>query len=152
MTFPFALTWSKIVVDANMIVRERQLVIRREMDRRGISLKAVSLDSGIPYPTIVSYFPGEKDRQPATLSGAAIFTLVETGALPLDLLSLVLPAGFQIVRAPEDIDHDEFEEAARDYLATKGKAHHPDSPGGREIAPCEEATLDAKVIQLAAAA
>lgn len=152
MTFPFALTWSKIVVDANMIVRERQLVIRREMDRRGISLKAVSLDSGIPYPTIVSYFPGEKDRQPATLSGAAIFTLAETGALPLDLLSLVLPAGFQIVRAPEDIDHDEFEEAARDYLATKGKAHHPDSPGGREIAECEEATLDAKVIQLAAAA
>ena len=86
------------------------------------------------------------------MSGSAIFTLAESGALPLDLLSLVLPAGFQIVRAPEDIDHDEFEEAARDYLATKGKAHHPDSPGGREIAPCEEATLDAKVIQLAAAA
>ncbi|MGJ3625985.1 hypothetical protein AB5I41_01615 [Sphingomonas sp. MMS24-JH45] len=50
-----------------MIVRDRQLVVRREMDRRGISLKAVALDSGIPYATIVSYFPGERDRQPATI-------------------------------------------------------------------------------------
>ncbi len=134
--------------DANMIVRDRQLAVRREMDRRGISLKAVSLDSGIPYPTIVSYFPGERDRQPATLGGAALFTLCETKALPLDLLSLILPAGFQIVRAPEDIDHDEFETVCRDYLAAKGKAHHPDSPGGREIAECEKAALTGKVVQL----
>jgi len=138
--------------DANMIVRERQLVIRREMDRRGISLKAVSLDSGIPYPTIVSYFPGEKDRQPATINGAALFCLAQSNALPLDLLSLLLPEGFQIVRAPEGLNHDEYEDICRDYLATKGKAHHPESPGGREIAPCEEAVLTAKVVTLKAAA
>lgn len=139
------------MADANMIVRDRQLAIRREMDRRGISLKAVSLDSGIPYPTIVSYFPGEQDRQPATLPGSAIFMLALTKALPLDLLSLILPDGFQIVRAPELLDHDEFENLCRDYLATKGKAHHPDSPGGREIAPCEEAALTGKVVTLKAA-
>lgn len=138
--------------DRNMIVRDRQLAIRREMDRRGISLKAVSLDSGISYSTIVSYFPGEQDKEPATLNGAALFILLDTGALPLDLLSLLLPAGFQIVRAPENLDHDEFEEMCRDYLATKGKAHHQDSPGGREIADCEEGVLTAKVVALRAAA
>lgn len=134
--------------DSNTIVRERQLVIRREMDRRSISLKAVSLDSGIPYPTIVSYFPGEKDKVPATLSGAAIFQLCSTKALPLDLLSLVLPDGFQIVRAPEGIDHDALCALAVDYVATKNRAHDPESEGGREIGPGEEAELTNKVVQL----
>lgn len=136
------------MADGNMIVRERQLVIRREMDRRGISLKAVSLDSGIPYPTIVSYFPGEKDKVPATLSGAAIYALCSTKALPLDLMSLVLPDGFQIVRAPEGLDHDTLCSLAADYVATKNRAHHPESEAGRDIGPGEDAELTGKVIQL----
>jgi hypothetical protein len=131
-----------------MIVRERQLAVRREMDRRGISLKAVSLDSGIPYPTIISYFPGERDRQPATLSGAAIFTLCETKALPLDLLSLVLPAGFQIIRAPEDVDHDTLCELAAEYVAEKNRAHHPESEAGRDIGPSERSNLTGKAVRL----
>jgi hypothetical protein len=135
-----------------MIVRDRQLVVRREMDRRGISLKAVSMDSGIPYATIVSYFPGERDRQPAIIPASAIFALCDSKALPLDLLSLILPDGFQIVRAPEEIDHDQIEELARDYLACKGKAHHPSSPGGREIAPCEAEALTGKLVPLRVAA
>lgn len=133
--------------DSNTIVRERQLVIRREMDRRGISLKAVSLDSGIPYPTIVSYFPGEKDKVPATLGGAAIFLLCSTKALPLDLLSLVLPDGFQIVRAPEGIDHGAFAKGAADYLAAKNAAHDPASECAEAIGPREQALLDGKVAQ-----
>jgi len=137
--------------DANMIVRDRQLVIRREMDRRDISLKAVSLDSGIPYATIVSYFPGERDRAPATMSGAVIYTLLATAALPVDLMSLLLPNGFQVVKVPEGIDHDEVEGLCRDYLATKGKAHCLTSPGGREISACEQSELDAKVVRLRAA-
>ena len=137
---------------ANTIVRDRQLVIRREMDRRQISLKAVALDSGIPYATIVSYFPGERDKQPATLGGAAIFQLAQTKALPLDLLSLVLPDGLQIVHVPEGVDHDTIEGACRDFLATKGKAHHPDSPAGRELSECEIAALNTKVVRLGVAA
>jgi hypothetical protein len=136
------------MVDGNTIVRERQLVIRREMDRRGISLKAVSFDSGIPYQTIVSYFPGEKDKQPATIGGAALFTLCATKALPLDLLSLVMPDGFQIVQVPEDIDHDVICELASDYVAEKNRAHHPESEAGREIGPNEAALLSRKVIQM----
>ncbi|WP_259384399.1 hypothetical protein [Bacillus thuringiensis] len=137
------------MADANMIVRERQLAIRREMDRRGISLKAVSLDSGIPYQTVVSYFPGEKDKQPATLPGSALFLLAEKGAMPLDLLSLVLPAGFQIVRAPEELDHDALCELAADYVAAKRRAHHPESEAGREIGPNEQADLTGKVVHFA---
>lgn len=136
--------------DANTIVRDRQLVIRRELDRRGISLKAVSFDSGIPYPTIVSYFPGEKDREPATVSGAAVYCLCK--GLPADLLSLLLPEGFQIVRVPEGVDHDELAELANDYLATKHAAHHPESEAGRDIGPNEQAQLTAKVVELKAAA
>ena len=139
------------MADANTIVRERQLVVRREMDRRGVSLKAVSLDSGIPYASVVSYFPGERDKVPATIPGSAIFALCGSKALPLDLLSLILPDGFQIVRAPEEIDHDEFETMCRDYLAAKAKAHRADSPSGRELAECEREVLDGKVVQLRAA-
>jgi len=134
--------------DANMIVRERQLTVRRQMDARRISLKAVSMDSGISYSTIVSYFPGEKDKQPATMPASVLFTLCDTKALPLDLLSLILPDGFQIVRAPEEINHDEFETMCRDYLAAKARAHQATSPGGREIAECERTDLDGKVVQL----
>lgn len=135
------------MADGNTIVRERQLVIRREMDRRGISLKAVSLDSGIPYPTIVSYFPGEKDKVPATLSGGALFSLCSTKALPLDLLSLVLPDGFQIVHAPEGIDHGALATWAADYLAVKNAAHDPNSECAEAIGPREQALLDGKVAQ-----
>lgn len=134
--------------DTTKIMRDRQRVIRREMDRRGISLKAVSFDSGISYSTIVSYFSNEKDKEPAAISAAAMFMLAAGNALPLDLLSMLLPDGLQMVRVPEGVDHDEFETIARDYLAAKGKAHHPDSPGGREITDCERAGLDCKVVQL----
>lgn len=133
--------------DANTIVRDRQLAIRREMDRRGVTLKAVSFDSGIGYPTTVSYFPGEKDREPATLNLAGLYMLLEGDALPLDLLSMLLPDGFQIVRAPEEIDHDALCHLANEYVAMKHAAHHPDSEAGREIGPNEEAALSGKVVQ-----
>ena len=42
-----------IMADSVTIIRERQCVIRRELDRRGIALKAVALDSDIPYPTLL---------------------------------------------------------------------------------------------------
>lgn len=137
-----------IMLDGNTIVRERQLVIRREMDRRGISLKAVSLDSGIPYQTVISYFPGERDKQPATIGGAAIYLLCETSAIPMDLLSLLLPDGFMVVRAPEEIDHDTLCALAADYVSAKNDAHHPESEAGREIGPGEDASLTRKVVQL----
>lgn len=136
--------------DATDIVRDRQRAIRREMDRRGILLKQVQLDGGWDtVSTVSSYFPQpESNAQPATMSIAALYKLLDTEALPSDLLSLLLPPGFQIVRAPEEIDHDTVEELARSYLAEKGKAHHPDSEAGREIGPGEEDRLDGKALRL----
>jgi hypothetical protein len=134
--------------DANTIVRDRQLVVRREMDRRGISLKGVSFDSGIPYASIVSYFPGERDKVPATISSAVIFQILTSEALPLDLVSLILPDGFQIVRAPEGIDHDRVCELATEYAAAKNRAHHPDSEAGRDIGPGENGALTGMVMQI----
>ena len=134
--------------DGSTIVRQRQITVRREMGRRGISLKAVSMDSGIPYNTLASYLPEDPHAQPAQIPGGAIYSLIAGNALPLDLVSLLMPEGVQIVRACEGIDHDEVEDLCRDLVATKANAHHKDSPAGREISDCERAVLDRKVAAL----
>lgn len=132
------------------IIRARQLAVRREIDRRALALKAVAFDSGLPYETLLTYFPQEGSREPAQIPGGAIFALC--GALPADLLSLLLPDGFQIVRAPEGIDHDRVAELAADYLRTKHAAHRPDSEAGRDIGPNEERELTGKLVVLKVAA
>lgn len=138
--------------DSTTIVRDRQSAIRREMDRRGILLKTVALDAEMSGSTVASYFPADRDKEPALMSVAALYRLLETGAVPTDLLSLLLPEGHTIVRIPDGIDHDDFEESFRDFLSFKGRAHHPDSPGGREISDCEQAELDRKVVAIVAKA
>lgn len=140
-----------ILSDVDMIVRQRQLAMRREIDRRSIALKAVSYDSGIPVPTLLSYFPGG-EREPSVMPASALFKLLAGNALPHDILSLILPDGEQIVRAPEELDHDEIERAARDFLAEKGKAHHPDSEAGRDIGPNEAERLTKRAVALVAVA
>lgn len=128
------------------VIRARQAAIRRELDRRQIAMKAVAQDSGIPYGTLLTYFPADGDKQPAQIPGSAIFAL--TPVLPSDLMSLLLPDGFQVVKAPEDINHDEIADIMADYLATKQHAHHPASPAGREISGCEDNVLDGKFTQV----
>jgi trans-aconitate methyltransferase len=141
------------MADENMIVRERQLLIRREMERRGISVKQVQLDGGWKHPsTVLSYFPASEKEEPATMSAAALYRLLDSNALPSDLLSLLLPDGFCIVRVPTELDHDAIEEACRDYLAAKGQAHREDSPERRNIASCERDTLNRKAARLRAVA
>lgn len=137
--------------DGVRIVRQRQLAIRREMDRRGIAMKQVEFDSGIPYATLLSYFPAEGSRDPAVMPSSALYCLCEKGALPNDLLSLMLPNGQVIVRVPEGIDHDQIADAMRDYLAEKDHAHHPESPAGRDIADCEDNVLRGKFAKVRAA-
>lgn len=132
--------------DETDIVRERQLAIRRELDRRGILLKTVALDAGMSYSTVQSYFPGERNATPATMSVAALYALV--GAIPADLLSLLLPAGHVIVQVPENVDYDDISAWCRDFIDTKDKAHHPDSEAGRDLGPTERNQLDDKVVRL----
>jgi len=140
------------MVDANKIVRERQRLIRRQMEKRGISIKAVQLDGGWETPsTVQSYFPADEKIEPATMSVAALYRLIATKALPADLLSLLLPEGYLIVQAPVAVDHDEISEAVQDYLTAKERAHRADSECGPAIGPNEEKDLTAKVVRLRAA-
>lgn len=136
------------------IVRQRQSAIRRELDRRGIALKAVSFDSGIGYSTLLTYFPQEGAAKAVMLPVSALYALTdgENPAIPLDLASLLLPPRRLIVNTPESVDHDAFEDMCREFLATKGAAHHPESPAGRELAQCEIEALDSKVVQITAVA
>lgn len=139
------------------IIRARQTTIRNQIAIRNISLKCVAMDSGIPYDTLMTYFPVEGGRDPAQIPGGAIFALCfgadgKTPALPLDLLSLLLPDGFQILRAQEGVNHDDLADLAAEYLALKNAAHHPASEAGVAIGPNENERLDAKVVQLRAAA
>jgi len=140
------------MIDENAIVRERQKLIRRQMNARGILLKQVQLDGGWETPsTVASYFPEDPNKEPATMSVAALYRLLVKKALPVELLSLLLPEGFLVVRVPEGIDHDAAAEAMEDYLATKNRAHHPESEAGREIGPGEDSALTAKLAVVRAA-
>ena len=129
------------------IIRSRQILMREEIDKRGILMKVVASKAGLCYTTLLTYFPADKLKTPVQIPGSAIFAL--TGHLPPDILSLLLPAGHVIVQAPEEIDHDEIAEAMHDFLTTKERAHHPESPAGREIAPCEDGSLREKFVVVA---
>lgn len=134
---------------ASSIVKQRQLAIRREMDRRGIHMKVVASDSGIPGPTLATYFPQDRMADPAQIPGGAIYALAAGHALPADLLSLLMPEGWALVQVPEGIDHDQLSELAKDYLDTKMAAHRRDSPAGPALCPEQELpTLDRKVVAL----
>ena len=133
---------------ANLDISARQKRVQQsvflEANNRGLTIKVIHFDTGVSQDTLRSWARGE-----AVMSIAGLFSLV--GVIPDDLLSMLLPDGRQIVRVPENLDHDEIEEACRDFLAAKGQAHHPNSPAGREIAPCEKDVLDRKVVALRAA-
>lgn len=130
------------------IILYRQSEMRKEIDKRGLLMKVIAQDSGIKYETLLTYFPAAKDKQPVQIPGSAIFAL--TGHLPPEILSMLLPTGHLIVQAPEEIDHDQIAEAMREYLAEKDHAHHPESPAGRDIAPCEDNVLRGKFARVAA--
>ena len=123
----------------------QQRIFRLAERDHGLTRKAISLDSGINYDSVCNYAKGETE-----MSVSALVSMV--GVIPDELLSLLLPEGRVIVRAPDGLNHDQIEEAARDYLAEKGRAHHPDSPAGREISDCEQALLDRKIVPLRNAA
>jgi transcriptional regulator with XRE-family HTH domain len=114
--------------------KDEQARVFRLAQREGLTLKAISLDSGLGYTTIQSYARGE-----AVMSIASLFRLCDV--IPEELLSLLVPEGFVLLRAPEEIDHDELAEGMREWLAAKDRAHHPESPAGRDLSECEDRNL-----------
>jgi hypothetical protein len=132
-------------IDISARQKRVQQSVFLEANNRGLTIKVIHFDTGISQDTLRSWARGE-----AVMSIAGLFGLV--GVIPDDLLSMLLPDGRQIVRVPENLDHDEIEEACRDFLAAKGHAHHPASECGREIGPKEQEALNRKVVALRAAA
>lgn len=132
------------------MLKVRQSQMRSAMDKRGLSLKGVSFDSGIPYSTLLGYFPEPGGSTPSLMPISAQYALC--GVVPDDILSLLLPDDRLIVRVPASLNHDDLAEAVADYLLTKERAHHPESECGREIGPGEDETLRGKVAHLKAVA
>lgn len=130
--------------DENAIVREALSAVRQQLDLRGISLKVCAANAGVSYSTFISWFPAGGTPQIPSL--ACLPALLR--ALPIDLASLLVPDGWQIVRVPVGVDHDDLATAVTDYLTEKQRAHHPDSECGPAIGPGERASLDSKVVHL----
>jgi hypothetical protein len=112
----------------------------------GLCLKAISLDSNIPYETLRSY-AGHKGAQ-AMMPVSALCKLV--GIIPDELLSHIFePVGRIIDRPSDESDHDYTVANCIDFVARKQKAHHPESPEGEKIAPCEDSELRVAKARLA---
>lgn len=114
----------------------QKTVFAKEQQRR--PLKAIAIDSEVGYTTVQSHAQGH-----ACMSLACFNHYIEGGVSP-ELLSLLLPDGFQIVTVPESVNHDELAEMMHDWLQTKSKAHTPESPAGRELSDCEKEALNSK--------
>lgn len=125
------------------IVATQELIFRVAL-RGGLTLKAISIDAGIPYNTVRSY--AGSGCATAEMPVSAVRKLA--GVIPDELLSLLLPEGRCIVQIPAHMDYDEFAVGCRDFTAEKDRAHHPDSPAGREISDCEAHRLRSKVVHL----
>lgn len=131
-----------------LIKSTQERIFRLAQRDHGLTLKAISLDSGIPYSTIRSY--AGHNGEPAEMPVSALRKLV--GVIPNELLSLLLPEAECIVSVPAGVDHDDFAGHCRDYLKLKDAAHHPESELGREIGPSEDKALTGKVVAITARA
>jgi hypothetical protein len=87
-------------------VKERQRALRRQLDKRNIHLKVLSMDSGIGYSTLLTYFPAG-DNDPVNMPLSAFHALA--AHVPDDLLSLLLPDELMLTRAEF---HNDMEEEA----------------------------------------
>ncbi len=132
------------MADNHEITATQERIFRIAL-RGGLTLKAISLDSGLPYNTLRSY--AGSGCETAEMPVSALGKLV--GVIPDELLSLLLPDGRVIVQAPENVDHDALAEHLRDWLAEKDHTHHPESECGREIGPGEDARLRGKFAMIA---
>jgi len=125
-------------------MRDTLKAIRLELDRRNVSMKVCASNAEVGYSTWLSWFPAGGTPQVPSL--AAIPALAKR--LPPDLFDMLFPDGMHCAPCPDGIDFDEFAARCRAFLGAKDAAHHPDSPAGRDISPCEEERLKGKVVSI----
>lgn len=105
------------------------------------TLGTIASDLGWHRNTLDSYFPANRDTQPAKLPTGALWDILESDTFPADCKELLTPDGWALVRVTEQIDLDELARRCREFLARKGEAHCPESPAGRDLSDCENGEL-----------
>lgn len=118
----------------------------------GLHLKTISLESGIPYSSVIAYFSQANDVRLTEIPITVFVKLI--GVIPDYLLSqLLAPADRHIAEnGCDDGDHDTLAENCISFASKHARARHPQSPEGVEIAPCEDSDLTAARRQLKARA
>jgi hypothetical protein len=125
----------KIKSDTIRTQRRIGRLAQRDYD---LSLKAISLDSGIPYPTVCSYF-SQGDRELSELPVSALVKLI--GVIPDELLSQLFdPADRHLAKNADSDDSclDDLGDKADNVARLVRQARAPHSPGGTEIIAIEE--------------
>lgn len=134
----------------SLLVLDAQRRIGRLAERdHGLSLKAISLDTGIPYNTVRSYF-GQSEEVPLSVMPVPAM-LKCVGVIPDELLSQL----FEPVRrclvptnGDGDPDYDAIGQHALDLGATVAQSRNPNSPGGTNIVPIERDAIQQKLARV----
>ena len=128
------------------ILNAQARIFRLAERDHGLTLKAISLDSGIPYNTLRTY-KGHNGAQ-AMMPVSALCRLV--GVIPDELLSHMFdPVNRQIVHDDDDGCLDRLGDDADSVATEVRRARSPNSPGGTDIVDIEEARIRAKALRLA---
>lgn len=128
-----------------LIVQQKAMF--RLAAKKGFSQELIHNETRIPTTSLSDWANGK-----AKMSLVGMLKIADVPDFPLELLSLIMPAGMAIVRVPQGIDYDDVSQACRDFIDAKDRAHHPESEAGRDIGPGEHAELSGKVVRLRAAA
>ena len=123
--------------DISLCAKGAQDLIFSQAKEHGLAFKVIAARSRTPESTLRTY-AGTKGKM-VEMPVGALNRLC--GVIPEQLLSLLLPDGWSIVRIADELDHDAAAEAMGKYLAAHRAAIHPDSPAGREISDCEDKEL-----------
>lgn len=128
------------------VLKAQERIFRLAARDHDLSLKAISLDSGINYETLRSY-AGNKDAQ-AVMPVTALCRLI--GAIPDPLLSTMFDCVDREIVKDDDKDSclDDLGNEAGELEAEVRKARHPASPGGIDIVDIEEARIRRKALRL----
>lgn len=117
---------------------------RRELQ---LPLKALAMDSGIPYPTIIAYAEGRH-----ALSLAAVKRLLAVKGMAPFLSRLFEPEDHSLVAAGQASDHDDFAAKCIELVTETAAAHRKDSECAERIGPNESRALNSKRTALKAVA
>lgn len=120
-------------------IKLRQVAMFQAAARRGITRKMVAIDGEFPARTVDAWADGTHEMPLHAVEHCA-----GSGALPVDILSLLFADGLELVRAGEGgVDHHALAASAADFAGALAGATHPASEAGTAIGPGENERLNA---------